>query len=71
MKGFYPQQLFMNHIIYNGFSVSFINTYIYEEEENEGNNSQERLVDDLETIISKNKAYKQHGKFISDGGSKS
>ena len=31
MKGFDPQQLFMNHIISTGFSVSFINTYIYEE----------------------------------------
>jgi hypothetical protein len=71
VKGFDPQQLFMNHIISTGFSVSFINTYIYEEEENEGNNSQEKLVQDLETIISTNKAYKQHGKVISEKGSKS
>jgi hypothetical protein len=40
MKGFDPQQLFVNHIISTGFSISFINTHIYEEEENEGNNSQ-------------------------------
>ena len=43
MKWFEPQQLFMNHMISTGFSVSFINKYINEEEGNEGNDSQEKL----------------------------
>ena len=61
VKWFDPQQIFMNHIISTGFSVLYINTYIYEEEENEENNSQEKLIHGLETIISTNEAYKQHG----------
>jgi hypothetical protein len=61
----------MNHIICIGFSVSYINTYTYEEEENEENNSQEKSIQDLETIISTNKAYKQHGKVTGEKGSKS
>jgi hypothetical protein len=35
------------------------------------NNYQEKIIQDLETIISTNEAYKQHGKVTGEKGSKS
>jgi hypothetical protein len=70
VKGFDSQQFFMNYIISTSFSDSYINTYIYEEEENEENNSQEKIIKDLETIINTNRAYKKHGEVTGEKGSK-
>jgi hypothetical protein len=71
VKGFDPQQYFMNHMVSVGFSASYINTCIYGEEENDDNNSEEVLVGDLETIISTNEAHRQHRRVINERSTKS
>jgi hypothetical protein len=71
VKGFDPLQSFMNHMTYVGFSVSYINTYIFGEEENDENNYEEIPVGDLETIISTNEAHMQHGRVVNEKSTKS
>jgi hypothetical protein len=60
VKGFDPQQYFINHMTYVGFSVSYINTYLFgeEEEEEDGNNPEEVPVGYLETVVSTNEAHR-------------
>jgi len=45
---------------YVGFSVSYINTYLFgeEEEEEDGNNPEEFPVGYLETVVSTNEAHR-------------
>jgi hypothetical protein len=56
IKGFDPNQLFMNHMIYVGYSISFANTFLFGEEEGDSQNPQalsiEKKQDDIETVIS-------------------
>jgi hypothetical protein len=58
VKGFDPQQFFINHMIFVGFGMSYINTCVYGEEENDGDNSEEVLVGDLDIIIIINEAHR-------------
>jgi hypothetical protein len=37
IKGFDPNQCFMNHMTFTGFSVSYVNTCLFGEEEDDGN----------------------------------
>jgi hypothetical protein len=67
VRGFDPQQYFMNHMVFIGFSVSYINSCIYGEEENDDNNSEEVLVANPETIINTNESHHQHGGLSMNG----
>jgi hypothetical protein len=60
VKLFDPQQFFMNHMIFVGFSVSYVNTHIYGEEGSKYNNYEEVFIGYLETIVRTNEAHKQH-----------
>jgi hypothetical protein len=71
VKGFDPLQYFMNHMIATSFTVSYINTYIFGEEENDENNYEEIPIGDIETIISTNGAHIKHGRVANEKSTKS
>jgi hypothetical protein len=71
VKGFDPHQYFMNHMTSVGFSVSYINTYLYGEDEDDENNPEKVLVGDLETIVSTNEAHRQCGRVVNEKSTRS
>jgi len=71
VKGFGPHQYFMNHMTSFGFSVSYINIYLYREEEDDENNPKEFLIRDIETIASTNKAHRQHIRVVNEKNKRS
>jgi hypothetical protein len=72
IKGFDPNKIFVEHMLSVGFSNSFIQTTLNEEEE-EGNNQSTPVHEagDLETILSTNELYKQKGKGPSERSAQS
>jgi hypothetical protein len=71
IKGFDPNQYFMNHMTSVGFSVSYANTYLFGEEEDDGKNPEAVPVGDLETVISTNEAHRQHGRVVNERSTRS
>jgi hypothetical protein len=69
VKGFDPLQYFMNHMPLVGFSVSYINTYIFGEKENDENNFEEIPVGYFETII--RQPQRQHERVVNEKSTKS
>jgi hypothetical protein len=59
IKGFDPNKIFVEHMLYAGFSNSFIQTTLNEEEEGNHHSSPIYKVGDLETILSTNEFHKQ------------
>jgi hypothetical protein len=66
IKGFDPNQFFMKHMTYVGYSVSFSNTFLFREEEGDSQNPQalsiEKKQEDIETIVSTTDQHRQWGK---------
>jgi hypothetical protein len=51
VKGFNPNQMFMNHMIYVGYSVSFTNTFLFGEEEGEARVLNQFLLKESKKIL--------------------
>jgi hypothetical protein len=51
IKGFDPNQLFMKHMIYVGYNVSYENTFLFVEEEDEDKNHEAFHIEDIDTFI--------------------
>jgi hypothetical protein len=70
IKGFYPNQLFMNHMIYVGYSISFSHTFLFGEEEGDSQNHRvlffEKKQDDIETVVNTIDKHRQWGKFVNE-----
>jgi hypothetical protein len=67
IKGFAPNKIFVEHMISVGFSNSFIQNNLNEEEYKGSNQSTHvHEAGDLETILSTNELYKQRGKGPSE-----
>jgi hypothetical protein len=70
IKGFYPNQLFMNHMIYVVYSISFPHIFLFVEEEGNSQNHRvlffEKKQDDIETVVSTIDKHRQQGKFVND-----
>jgi hypothetical protein len=49
IKGFDPNQLFMKHMISVGYSVSYANTFLFGEEEDEDKNLEAFPIEDIDT----------------------
>ena len=67
IKGFYPNKIFVEHVLLVVFNNSFIQTSMNKEEEEEEGNNQSTPVHeagDLETILSTNDLYKKKGKIF-------
>jgi hypothetical protein len=73
IKGFDPSQLFMTHMTYVGYSVSFAKTFLFGEEEGDSQNPQglpvEKLQEDIETIISTTDQHRQRGRVVNERSS--
>jgi hypothetical protein len=67
IKGFDPNQLFMKHMTLVGYSVSFANTFLFGEEEDDSQNPQALLIEkkqeDIETVVSTTDQHRQQGKI--------
>jgi hypothetical protein len=61
IRGFDPNEIFVEHILTIGFSNLFIHTVLVEEEYNHQGNLT-HIAGDLETMLSTNELYKQIGK---------
>ena len=70
IKGFYPNHLFMNHMIYVGYSIPFAHACLFGEEEGGSQNHRvlffEKKQDDIETVVSTIDKHRQQGKFVND-----
>jgi len=71
IKWFDPNQCFMNHMTYVGFGVSYVDTCLFQEEEDNGNNLEVVSVGDIETISRSNEAHQQHGKVVNERSTRS
>jgi hypothetical protein len=68
IKGFDPNQIFMKHMAFVGYSVSFSNTFLFEEEEDDSQNPQALLIEkkqeDIDIVISTIDQHRQHGEDL-------
>jgi hypothetical protein len=68
IKGFDIIQLFMKHMKSVGYNVSFANTFLFGEEEDESRNPRELLIEkkqeDIEIIVRNTDQHRQRGKFV-------
>jgi hypothetical protein len=75
IKVFDPNQLFMTHMTYVGYSVSFSKTLLFGEEEGDTQNPQgllvEKLQEYIETVISTNDHHKHQGWYANEISSQS
>jgi hypothetical protein len=71
IKGFDPNKIFVGHMLSVGFSNSFIQTILNEEEEGNNQSTLVHDVGDLETLLSSNDFYKQRGKGPSERSAQS
>jgi len=75
IKGFDHNRLFMKHMTYVGYSVSFASTFLSREEEDDIQNPQalsiEKEQGDIETIVSTTDQYRQWGKFVNERSTQS
>jgi hypothetical protein len=66
IKSFDPNNIFLDHMVSNGFNNTLINTFLFEEEEGDSHDPStdyiERKVGGIETIISTTDQYKKKGK---------
>jgi hypothetical protein len=70
VKGFDPNDIFVEHLLVVGFNNSFINAILNEDEYNASSNPSHDI-DDLETIINTNESHKQTQKGPSEKSSQS
>jgi hypothetical protein len=66
IKGFDPNKIVVGHMILVGFSNSFIQTILNEEEEGNNQSTHVHNVGDLKALLSNNDFYKQRGKGPSE-----
>lgn len=76
IKEFYPNHLFMNHIIYVGYSVSYANTFLFGEEEGDIQNPQALSIEkiqeyDIEIVISTNDQNWHRGIVVNERSTRS
>jgi hypothetical protein len=75
VKGFDPNQLFMKHMIYVGYNVTFANTFLFGEEEGDSQNPQalpiEKKQEDIEIVLSTTEQHRQHGKVVNERSTQS
>jgi hypothetical protein len=70
IKGFDPNEIFVEHILVVGFNISFIHIVLSEAEDN-NLGAPAHNVGDLEIVLSTNEFYKKKGKGPSEKGAKS
>jgi hypothetical protein len=61
----------MKHMIYVGYNVSYENTFLFGEEEDEEKNPEAFPIEDIDTIISTNEPHRQHGKVVNERSTQS
>jgi hypothetical protein len=66
IKGFDPNQLFMKHMIYVGYSVSYENTFLFGEEEDEDKNPEAFLLKILTLLLVPMNHIGQHGRVVNE-----
>jgi hypothetical protein len=71
IKGFDPNQLFMKHMIFVGYIVSYENTFLFVEEEDEDKNHEEFPIEYIDIVVITNEPYKKHGIVINERSSHS
>ena len=57
IKGFDPKHFFMKHMIYVCYNVSYENTFLFGEEEDDDKNPKEFPIEDIDTIIITNEPH--------------
>jgi hypothetical protein len=71
IKGFDPNQLFMNHMMYVGYSVSYANIFLFGEEEDDNQDLQAIPMENIETIVSTTEQHRQHGRVVNERSTRS
>jgi hypothetical protein len=71
IKGFDPKKISIEHMLSIGFSNSFIQTILSEEEEFNIQNTHVHNTGDLETLLSSNDLYKKKGKNLGERSAQS
>jgi hypothetical protein len=75
IKGLDPNQIFMKHMAFVGYSVSFSNTFLFEEEEDDSQNPQALLIEKkqeyIDIVISTIDQHRQHGRLLNERSTRS
>jgi hypothetical protein len=74
-KGFDPNHMFINHMIYVGYNVAFANTFLFGEEEGDSQSPQaipiEINQEYIEIVFRTTEQHRQHGKFVNERSTRS
>jgi len=70
IKGFDPNQIFMDHMTFVGFTTSLANTFLFEEEEGDNQDPPTIIIDkkleDIETVVSTIDQHKHMGRVVNE-----